>query len=148
MNQQFIFPNYSFRTKSTSRGTEIWDEARTKWILLTPEELVRQHMVRYLIEGLGFPLGRIAVEYTLKVVGLTKRADIIVFDAQGMPFMLVECKAPQIPVSQATFDQAARYNLTLEVPYLVVTNGMEIFAAEIFIDQKKWEFLKEIPFSK
>jgi type I site-specific restriction endonuclease len=82
------------------------------------------------------------------VVGLTKRADIIVFDAEGRPFMLVECKAPQIPISQATFDQAARYNLTLEVPYLVVTNGMEIFAAEIFIEQKKWEFLKEIPFSK
>jgi hypothetical protein len=99
---------------------------RKKWLVLTPEEWVRQHAVQYLIQQKGYSSGLIHLEKGLKVNGLSKRADIVCYNRKMEPQLLVECKAPEIKLSQATFDQAARYNMTLRVPLLMITNGIEI----------------------
>jgi hypothetical protein len=143
--QPLHFPSYPFRTRRVERGVEIWDIIRKKWLLLTPEEWVRQHTVAYLINDLQYPQGLISVERSLKVNGLQKRADIVVFDKTSIPFLLVECKAPEIEISQGVFDQAARYNLTLKVPYLMVTNGLRHFCAQINPEECSWNYLQDLP---
>lgn len=143
--QPLQFPSYAFRTRRVERGVEIWDNIRKKWLLLTPEEWVRQHTVAYLIQELTYPQGLISVERSLKVNSLQKRADIVVFDKSSNPFLLVECKAPEIEISQGVFDQAARYNLTLKVPYLMVTNGLRHFCAQINPEEGSWNYLQDLP---
>lgn len=143
--QHLIFPNYEFRTRKHEGGLEIWDEWRKKWLVLTPEELVRQHLVKYLVEGKSFPAGRLAVEYSLKVNTLSKRADVVFFSKEGIPLVLIECKAPDVPITSSVFEQASRYNTTLQVPHLIVTNGLELYFASFNAQQKKWDFKNEIP---
>jgi hypothetical protein len=139
------FPSFPFRLRSTARGAEIWDRCRARWYLLTPEEWVRQHVVWYLIEHLGYPAGRVAVEKSLKLNGMNKRADVVVYSATGEPFLLVECKSTDVDISQQVFDQAARYNLVLRVPYLMVTNGLRHFIAQINFEENNWHFLQNLP---
>lgn len=146
--QPLKFPSYNFRTRRVERGVEIWDNIRKKWLLLTPEEWVRQHTVAYLIQELNYPQGLISVERSLKVNGLQKRADIVVFDKTSNPFLLAECKAPEVEISQGVFDQAARYNLTLKVPYLMVTNGLRHFCAHVNPEDSSWKYLQELPVFK
>lgn len=144
-NASLIFPNYSFKTRQAKSGLEIWDEWRKKWLVLTPEELVRQHLARYLVEDRQFPSGRLALEYSLEVNQLKKRADMVIFDQNGKPQFLVECKAPDVAISAATFDQVSRYNIVLQVPYIILTNGLALYCAIYSFEQKKWDFLSEIP---
>lgn len=144
-NASLIFPNYSFKTRQAKSGLEIWDEWRKKWLVLTPEELVRQHLARYLVEDRQFPSGRLALEYSLEVNQLKKRADMVIFDQNGKPQFLVECKAPDVAISAATFDQVSRYNIVLQVPYIILTNGLVLYCAVYNFEQKKWDFLSEIP---
>lgn len=139
------FPSFPFRLRATARGTEIWDRSRSRWFLLTPEEWVRQHVVWYLIEHLGYPAGRVAVEKSLKLHGMSKRADVVVYSEKGEPFLLVECKSTDVEISQDVFDQAARYNLVLRVPYLMVTNGLRHFTAQINFEENNWHFLQSLP---
>jgi hypothetical protein len=139
------FPEYLFKLRRFGEVEEIWDEIRRRWVVLTPEEWVRQHAVRYLREQKGYPAGRIAVERGLKVNGMQRRTDAVVYDAHGQPHMIVECKAPNVAISQSTFDQIARYNLTLRVPYLYVTNGHEHFCCRIDFGTSGYDFLSEVP---
>jgi hypothetical protein len=118
---------------------------RKKWLVLTPEEWVRQHAVQYLIQQKGYSSGLIHLEKGLKVNGLSKRADIVCYNRKMEPQLLVECKAPEIKLSQATFDQAARYNMTLRVPLLMITNGIEIYCAAIDFENSSYRFLEEVP---
>jgi hypothetical protein len=125
--------------------TQIFDAFRNKYVALTPEEWVRQHVLAFLNTHLGYPKNKIAVEVALKVNGLSKRADIVVYSSSMEPWMLIECKAAEVMINQAVFDQAARYNLTMRVPFLVVTNGLRLLAARIDVEAGSIHPLKNLP---
>lgn len=122
--QELNLPTYSFKLKRVNEQTQIYDDIRRKWLVCSPEEWVRQHIVKWLNDQ-GYPKALTAVEHALKLNGMTKRADVVIFDRQGKPFILVECKAPEVTVNQQVLDQATRYNLTLGVPFLLLTNGLQ-----------------------
>jgi predicted type IV restriction endonuclease len=143
--QQLNFPSYSFRFKNSENKVSIFDEIRKKFIILTPEEWVRQHVVRFLLEEKKYPKSLINVEKILAVNGLRKRYDIVVFNPDGSIFVLVECKAPEIKTAQATFDQIARYNMTLKAEYLMVTNGLNHYFCQMDFENEKYDFLRELP---
>lgn len=138
-------PAYSFKLKESSGKVQILDELRKKYVVLTPEEWVRQHIVQYLIQEKKYPASLIAIEIGLKYNQLQKRADVLVYDRQGAPFLLVECKAPEVKITQDVFHQIAVYNMTFKVKYLLVTNGMDHFICEIDYTNNSYQFLKEIP---
>ena len=123
----------------------IFDEIRKKFIILTPEEWVRQHVVRFLLEEKKYPKSLMNVEKVLKVNGLRKRYDVVVFNPDGSILVLVECKAPEIKTAQATFDQIARYNMTLKAQYLMVTNGLNHYFCQMDFENEKYEFLNALP---
>ena len=123
----------------------IFDEIRKKFVVLTPEEWVRQHVVQYLLLEKKYPKSLINVERLVKVNGLNKRYDIVVFQPNGEIFMLIECKAPEVAISQQTFDQIARYNLKLNAQYLMVTNGLNHYFCQMDFENEKYVFLKEAP---
>ena len=139
------FPNYSFRFKNSENKMAIFDEIRKKFVVLTPEEWVRQHVVQYLLLEKKYPKSLINVEKLVKVNGLNKRYDIVVFQPNGEIFMLIECKAPEVAISQQTFDQIARYNLKLNAQFLMVTNGLNHYFCQMDFENEKYVFLKEAP---
>ena len=143
--QQLNFPSYNFRFKNSENKVAIFDAIRKKFIILTPEEWVRQHVVHYLLEEKKYPKSHINVEKLLKVNDLKKRYDVVVFNPDGSIFILVECKAPEIKISQHTFDQIARYNLTLKAQFLMVTNGHNHYFCQMDFENEKYNFLKELP---
>ena len=143
--QKLNFPSYSFRLKSSENKTLMLDIIRKKYVVLTPEEWVRQHVVLFLIEEKKYPISLIAVEKQLKINSLLKRTDVVVFNTNGTPEILIECKAPSVAISQATFDQIARYNLTAQSNYLMVTNGLNHYFCQIDKENETYVFLKEIP---
>lgn len=122
------FPRPTLIARSSIKHDEIQCLVRKKWITLEPEEWVRQHLIHYLTTSLGYPLGLMAVEHRLTLNGVEKRADLVCFNHNALPILLAECKAPSIPLSQTTLDQAARYNLVLNVPTLLLTNGLNHYA--------------------
>jgi hypothetical protein len=138
-------PNYCFRIKNRENKLYIFDKIRKKNLLLTEEEWVRQNFVSFLHEDKKYPLSLIALEKQCKVNNLVKRTDILVFDKTGAPHIIVECKAPQIPISQDTFDQIARYNMELNARYLIVTNGLQHYFCQMDHKEKQYQFLNEIP---
>jgi predicted type IV restriction endonuclease len=123
----------------------IFDEIRKKFVALTPEEWVRQHVVKYLLLEKKYPKSLINVEKLVKVNGLNKRYDIVVFQPNGEIFLLIECKAPEVAISQQTFDQIARYNLKLNAQYLMVTNGLNHYFCQMDFENEQYVFLKEAP---
>ena len=143
--QQLNFPTYNFRFKNSENKTAIFDEIRKKFIILTPEEWVRQNVVHYLIQEKKYPKSLINVEKLLKINGLVKRYDVVVFNKDGSIFILVECKAPEIKISQTTFDQIARYNMTLQAEYLMVTNGHNHYFCQMDFENERYAFLRELP---
>ena len=143
--QQLNFPIYNFRLKNSENKVSIFYEIRKKFIILTPEEWVRQHVVRFLLEEKKYPKSLINVEKVLIVNGLRKRYDVVVFNPDGSIFVLVECKAPEIKTAQATFDQIARYNLALKAQFLMVTNGHNHYFCQMDFENEKYAFLKELP---
>ena len=143
--QQLNFPNYTFRFKNSENKVSIFDEIRKKFIILTPEEWVRQNVVQYLLQEKKYSKSYINVEKLIKVNDLNKRYDIIVYQSNGEIFLLVECKAPEVKITQETFNQIARYNLTLNSKYLMVTNGVNHYFCEMDFINEKYNFLKELP---
>lgn len=143
--QRLNFPSYTFRFKNSENKVSIFDEIRKKFIILTPEEWVRQHVVWFLLEEKKYPKSLINVEKILKVNWLRKRYDIVVYNPDGSIFVLIECKAPEIKIAQATFDQIARYNMTLKAEFLMVTNGMNHYFCQMDFENEKYVFLKELP---
>lgn len=140
------FPSYPFRLKQEGGKTYIFDELRKRFLVLTPEEWVRQHLVKFLIEEKGYPRTLIKLEGGLRLNSLQKRSDILLFDTRGEKLMLAECKAPSIKITQETFDQIARYNFVHRVKKLVVSNGLLHFCCEIDFEKGSYHFLSEIPF--
>ncbi|WP_430813207.1 type I restriction enzyme HsdR N-terminal domain-containing protein [Carboxylicivirga sp. RSCT41] len=143
--QKLNLPPVQFRTKQAGNKTQVFDEVRKKFVALTPEEWVRQHFIHYLVNGLGYAPGLIAVEMLVKVNGLSQRADIVLYDKKGLPRVIVECKAPEVAVGRAVFNQAARYNTRLNVDYLIVTNGMQHYCAKLLDEMGNYELLQAIP---
>ncbi len=143
--QKLNFPEYSFRFKNSENKVLIFDEIRKKFVVLTPEEWVRQHVVKFLLEEKKYPKSYINVEKNIKINGLTKRYDIVVFNPDGSIFLLVECKAQEVSITQNVFDQIARYNLKLNAQYLMVTNGLNNYFCQMDFENEKYIFLKELP---
>lgn len=143
--QKLNFPNYSFRFKNSENKTYIFDVIRKKFLFLTPEEWVRQHVVNFLIEEMNYPKSLINVEKLVKVNGINKRYDVVVFRNDGSIFLLVECKAPEVNITQQTFDQIAQYNLVLKAENLMVTNGLNHYFCQMDFENEHYIFLKELP---
>lgn len=139
------FPKYSFRFKNSENKIAVFDELRKKFIVLTPEEWVRQHVVQFLILDKKYPKNHINVEKQLKLGKLTKRYDAVVFKPNGAIKVVVECKAPHIKITQEVFDQIARYNLSLKADYLMLTNGINHYYCKLDYKAEKYEFLRELP---
>lgn len=143
--QQLNFPKFSFRFKNSENKPLIFDTIRKKFVVLQPEEWVRQHCVQYLIQVKNYPKSLINVEKELKINTLKKRYDIVVFNPDGGIHLIVECKAHNISIDQSTFDQIARYNLELNATYLMVTNGINHYYCQMDFENERYEFLRDIP---
>lgn len=139
------FPKFSFRFKNSENKVSIFDIIRKKFVILQPEEWVRQNCVHYLIGLKKFPKSLINVEKELVINNLQKRYDIVVYNPDGSIHLLVECKSPSITINQDTFDQIARYNLELKATYLMVTNGLNHYYCQMDFDNSRYNFLKDIP---
>ncbi len=143
--QKLNFPGYQFRFKNSENKVSIFDRIRKKFIILTPEEWVRQHTIHYLIEEKKYPESLINVEKLIQLNGLNKRYDIIIFNPDGSIFLIVECKSARIKITQEVFDQIARYNLALDSEYLMITNGLEHYYCQMNYTDQQYTFLKNIP---
>lgn len=143
--QKLNFPDYSFRFKNSENKTAVFDEIRKKFVILTPEEWVRLHTVQFLMKVKQFPKSHINVEKQLKLGKMTKRYDVVVYKPNGEIQLIVECKAPSIRISQNTFDQIARYNMSLNATHLMVTNGLEHYYCKLDYAEEKYHFLQELP---
>jgi len=138
-------PAYHFRFKNSENKVHIFDVIRKKFVVLQPEEWVRQHWVHHLIESKKYPKSLINVEKQLVINSLKKRYDIVVFNSDGSIRILIECKSPKIKIDQTTFDQIAQYNMSLKAEYLIVSNGLEHFYCKMDFEQEKYAFLRDIP---
>ena len=138
-------PEYQLNTRIIGNKNEIFDSIRKRYVILTPEEWVRQNFIRFLINEKEYPPSLFAVEKGLKVNNMFRRTDIVLYNSKAEPQMIVECKAPDVKISQATFDQAAQYNISLNVNYLTITNGLQHYCCRINSTDKSISFLKEIP---
>ncbi len=143
--ERLNFPKFNFRVKNTENQLRIFDIVRKKFVVLHPEEWVRQHVVHYLSTNKKYPLGHINIEKQLLLHGLRKRYDVIVLNTDGSIEILVECKSPKVSITQNTFDQMARYNLRANSKYLMVTNGLEHYYCRMDMENEKYRFLKDIP---
>ena len=121
------YPAYQPKIKDQLGKEFIFDEIRKQWIMLTPEEWVRQNFLRYLIQVKQYPASLIAVEKEIQLGDLTKRFDIVVYDQNTLPWMIIECKEMTVALNEQVLNQALRYNITLNVPYIVITNGTHCF---------------------
>lgn len=135
----------SLKTRSQGATQQVFDIVRRKWIALTPEEMVRQLLIQYFVQSQHFPVSRMSVERKLTIHGMTRRYDLVLFNKNPMPLLLAECKAPAVPIKQDVLDQAARYNIELKVPYLLVTNGRQSYCCNIDVENKTWGFLEQMP---
>ena len=144
---QLDFLQFRPQLRLTRSGdkTFVFDPIRRKDVALIPEELLRQLVLLYLLEVKKYPANRIRVEAGFTLNGLQKRSDIIVFDSAVKPWLLVECKSPKVPLTQATFEQAARYNLRWQAPFLAVTNGLATFCCALDFERQGVEYLKDLP---
>ncbi len=139
------FPTYEFKLRLHEGAQQVWDIVRKRWVVLTPEEWVRQHLIHFLHTEKQVPLTLMGVEKKLVVHGMTKRTDVVVYNKSGQPILICECKEQGVKLAQNTMDQAARYNIALQVPLLLITNGMQHFCARIDFENKSSAFLNHIP---
>lgn len=138
-------PNYDFKMKTEQGSRQIFDPVRKKMVKLDPEEWVRQNLIQFLHIEKKYPTSLMAVEKGLTVNGLRKRFDILCYNNDSKPLLLVECKAPSVKISQSAFDQISIYNLQFKVPFLLVSNGLEHFCCQLDYQNNSYSFLSEIP---
>ena len=142
---QLNLPQYNFRIKYENEKTYIFDSQRKKHVILTPEEWVRQNFIQFLIQDRGFPSAYIAIEKELILNGLKKRCDAVVYNENAEPYIIIEFKAPNIPITQKTFDQLAVYNAKLKVNIFMISNGIEHYCCKIDYENSKYNYFREIP---
>ncbi len=131
MAEALDLPAYPLQTRTAGGKQEIFDEIRKRWVRLTPEEWVRQHVAQMLVQGYGVSAARVAVEKGFSYLGQARRADLVLYGRDGRARLLVECKAPGVALSQATFEQVARYNQVLGADVMLVTNGRQHFVYRV-----------------
>ena len=138
-------PIYKLKLKSVNITTQIFDEVSKKYLKLTPEEWVRQNFIKYLNKEKKYPIGLMGVEKIVKYNNLKTRADIVLYNTRGVAEIIVECKSPDVKITQDTFYQIAIYNSKLKVQYLIVTNGINHYCCKMDYHTNKVKFLEEIP---
>jgi hypothetical protein len=138
-------PAFPFRMRENQGKQQIFDDIRKKFVALTPEEWVRQHFVKFLQLQCGYPAALMAIEMPVSVNSLKQRADIVVYNRMGKPSVIVECKAPSVAIDNQVFDQAARYNLKLNVDFLMVTNGLVHFCAKLDYKNSSYAMMQKPP---
>ncbi|MCG6186450.1 type I restriction enzyme HsdR N-terminal domain-containing protein [Maribellus maritimus] len=138
-------PSYTFKVQTDGGKELIYDFIRKKYVVLTPEEWVRQNFIQYLIHEKNYPASLMAVEKKLMVNHQPQRFDLLIYNRKGQARVIVEFKAPSVKVTQETFDQAVRYNMALKVKYILISNGMQHFACEIDYEKNSYTFLQDIP---
>ena len=143
--ERLNLPTYSFNIKLIEQRKYIFDFIRKKFVILTPEEWVRQNFLKYLVDEKKYPASLIAVEMEFKLNNLSKRSDAVIYNKKGLPFLIIEFKAPDIKINQKVFDQIARYNMKLNVDFLIVSNGLDHYCCKIDYEKQDYFFLKEVP---
>ena len=143
--QKLNLPEYSFRIKKSGEKVFIFDSLRKKFVRLTPEEWVRQNFLQFLITAKKYSASLLTVEAAVNINGNPQRADLIVFNRRAEPVLVAEFKAPEVMISQQTFDQIARYNMQLKVNFLIVSNGMQHYCCRLNFVENSYTFLPEIP---
>ncbi|MDB4903784.1 MAG: hypothetical protein JWQ63_3065 [Mucilaginibacter sp.] len=138
-------PPYPFKITDQNGQLILFDMIRKKNIVITPEEWVRQHFVQYLINQKHYPKTLIRLEGGHKLNGMAKRSDIVVYNSAGEKVLLVECKAPSVPIDQKTFDQVARYNMVHKVNLMAVSNGLDHYYCRIDFENQGYQFIEELP---
>ena len=138
-------PAYEMRVREQRGRHEVFDFLRRRYVALTPEEWVRQHFVHYLVEHKGYPKGLLANEMELRVGEKRLRCDTVLYNNVLQPLMIMEYKAPSVPITQRVFDQITAYNILLHVDYLVVSNGLQHYCCRMDYEGRSYTFLKEIP---
>ncbi len=138
-------PAYPFQVKNNHGRMVIFDRLRKRFVALTPEEWVRQHIVEFLISEKEFPAALMANEITLQRNGMNKRCDTVVYNREGDPLLIAEFKAPEVEINQHTFDQIARYNMILRVSYLLISNGLQHYCCNIDYETQQVSYLPDIP---
>lgn len=142
---QLKLPSYNYKTKEIEGKTYIFDVIRKKYLVLTPEEWVRQHFINLLTTHYGYSKTLLRLEGGLRYNRLQKRTDVVIYNNDGNPYLLVECKAADVDINRAVVEQASRYNLTLRCPFLVVTNGLNTFCFKIDFENNYSQQLQDIP---
>lgn len=137
------YPSHDFKFREVDHVQQIFDEIRKTWLKLTPEEWVRQNFIQYLVQVKKIPSAYIAVEKQLKLGELVKRFDLLVYDRSHLPYMIIECKAMDIKLDEKVMEQVLRYNISIPVPFLVITNG--VYCMGISRKEEKVIWLEEIP---
>lgn len=142
---QLNLPEHKFKIKETAHGLVIFDELRTRYVALTPEEWVRQNFVAYLINHKGFPAALMSNEVSMMLNGIKRRCDTLVCDNHGSTLLIAEYKAPSVAITQQVFDQIVRYNMVLRARYLIVTNGLQHYLCTINYEKNTYSFSNDIP---
>jgi hypothetical protein len=143
--QQLNFPLFEFKIRNFNNRQEIFDPVRHKYVSLTPEEWVRQHLIAYLTDIKGYPVTIIGVEKQLLLNKMPKRFDLVVFNRNANPLILAECKAPGVEITEKAFDQAARYNMLLQADYFLITNGIDHYPCRLDYKNKQYIFIEDVP---
>ena len=142
---QLNLPPYNIKVKNENGQRKIFDILRRKYLVITPEEWVRQHFIHYLIDYKGYPMSLLANEIPLSIGEKVIRADSVLYDSHLRPRMIIEYKAPHIQLTQKVFDQISAYNLLLHVDYLIVSNGIQHYCCKMDYDYQKYLYLGDIP---
>jgi hypothetical protein len=144
LQMQIDFSNIQLQLKNEQGRIYVFDPIRKKWLVLTPEEHIRQYMVYHLTSKLDYPKSLIAVEKKITVAGLNRRFDIVVYDRNHTPWMLIECKAPEVPITESTLHQLLSYHNAMQCSYWVLTNGHQAFCADA-TQQNNIKWIDDLP---
>jgi len=139
------FPPPDFKITSTNGQELIFDPFRKKYVVLTPEEWVRQNFLNYLVKEMDYPRALMSIEKEMQLGELRKRCDIVVYTREAEPWMIVECKEMGVPLNNLVLEQIVRYHIALPVPYLVITNGGNTWCCKMNTMEGKWEFIPSLP---
>ena len=143
--EKLNLPSFLANIRNKNDKAEIFDEFRKKFVKLTPEEWVRQHIIHDLVDNKKIPIGLIASEFALNYNGRSKRADIVIFDRNNKPMMIIECKATNIAITEETLFQIAQYNFELQVPYLMMSNGLNHVYGQLNSEKEGIKYLEHFP---
>ncbi|MGL5730687.1 MAG: type I restriction enzyme HsdR N-terminal domain-containing protein [Bacteroidales bacterium] len=138
-------PNSTLKITLRDQKKFVWDRLRKKFVALTPEEWVRQNFIEFLINHKGYPETLMNNEIAVRLNGMNKRCDSVIFNKNGKPVVILEYKAPQILINQNVFDQIVRYNMVLQVPFLIVSNGLNHYCCEVDYLNHRCNFMQDIP---